>query len=251
MDSQDGVLNVKRVYDKKSSRNYRKGDEISQDSPNIIHRCEILGHLSASFNHKITVLDLGCGTGRYFHCLQNTKNLTGVDISKYMLEGARTPIKRGEIHIDHIDLICGDILTLELPPTSFDLIYSIGVLGEYTQFNSEICNRIFHLLKPGGKTFFTVVDFNAKILSRNFVDKMSEIIYQILPGSFRQYVLKFQFLYPLINAGMEQKKRKNYLKLRDLREILKNSQFAQWKITRFMSKSRFWRGGHFECVAIK
>ncbi|OGU58040.1 MAG: hypothetical protein A2V66_15760 [Ignavibacteria bacterium RBG_13_36_8] len=251
MNSQDGVLDVKKFYSKKNSRSYRQGDEISKESPNITHRCEILRKLSSSFDHKITALDLGCGTGRYFHCLWNTTNLTGIDISQYMLEGARTPIKRGEIHIDHIDLVCGDILNLDLPPASFDLIYSIGVLGEYTQFNSEICYRIFNLLKPGGKTFFTVVDFNAKILSQNLVDKVSGILYQILPRFLRQFAIKNRFLYPLQNADIEQKRRKNYLKLSALQEILKQSQFSQWKITRFMSKSHFWRGGHFECIAIK
>ena len=110
------ALDMQSIYDKKGSYNYRKGDEISKQSPNLIHRCEILKKLSISFNHKITALDLGCGTGRYFYCLQNTKNLTAVDISQYMLECARNPINREKISIDHINLICGDILNLELPP---------------------------------------------------------------------------------------------------------------------------------------
>ena len=36
----------------------------------------------------LRVLDLGCGTGRYFHCLNNISCLVGIDISPDMLEVA-------------------------------------------------------------------------------------------------------------------------------------------------------------------
>jgi SAM-dependent methyltransferase len=40
----------------------------------------------------------------------------------------------------------------------FDLIYSIGTIGEYCEFNVQLVNKIASYLKPNGLFFFTIVD---------------------------------------------------------------------------------------------
>src|SRR5689334_17015007 len=71
---------------------YRDDDEIEVASANH-HRLEgILNLISSSFRRPITVLDIGCGTGRYFHCLRNVNKLTGLDLSAEMLRAAQNPV---------------------------------------------------------------------------------------------------------------------------------------------------------------
>ena len=57
---------------------YRDDDEIEVATENHKHLCDILQEISCSFGHNISILDFGCGTGRYFHCLQNVERLIGI-----------------------------------------------------------------------------------------------------------------------------------------------------------------------------
>lgn len=86
---------VKTIHGKAYSRRYRELDELAIDSEYHKHICNILKGVSCSFGREISVLDLGCGTGQYFHCLEKVERLTGIDISPHMLEEARNPEKGG------------------------------------------------------------------------------------------------------------------------------------------------------------
>ena len=78
------------------------------------------------------MLDLGCGTGRYFWGLRQVKTLTGLDASAAMLDEARHPIHADRVAAGSaITLVEGDVMTHEFAPASFDLVYSIGVLAEH------------------------------------------------------------------------------------------------------------------------
>ena len=99
---------IKPIFNKKSARVYRAGDYSNIKSPTRIHYSKIVKELSGSFLQKINVLDFGCGTGRYFHVLENTQRLLGIDISKYMINEAKKPNKMDEINIKDIKLIAQD-----------------------------------------------------------------------------------------------------------------------------------------------
>ena len=87
-------VNVRSVIDEDSAKNYRTSDEQELQTDNHEHFCNILRQSTLGFARGISVLDLGCGTGRYFHCLRNVDRLIGVDISVEMLKQARIPVKR-------------------------------------------------------------------------------------------------------------------------------------------------------------
>ena len=129
---------AKIVLDPTYSAGYRESDEIEIASENHKRTCNILADISRSFGHQISVLDLGCGTGRYFHCLQHVERLIGIDIALTMLKHARNPIKKNEISIGHIDLICANVFDLPISRNIFDFIYSIVVLGEMAPFEINI-----------------------------------------------------------------------------------------------------------------
>jgi len=154
--------NPKFSYDETGARYYRESEEKSIQYGSRKHYCGILKDLSASFERRISVLDVGCGTGRYFHCLQNVERLLGLDISQSMLDQAMNPVKKDEIRIGEISLSCADIFEVSLPPGSYDLIFSIGVLGEDAPFNLQLCNKLHSLLTRGGRLFITIADIHSR-----------------------------------------------------------------------------------------
>jgi len=232
---------VKEMYDEQCSENYVESDKLATST--IEHYGGMLRQICSTFDHKISVLDVGCGTGRYFHCLTNVKKLLGIDISPYMLEKARDPIKREEIDVDDIELLCGDIFCLDIPFESFDFVYSIGVLGEYSPFNLYICNRLFGLLKPNGKLFFTVTDAHSRM--QDFGDEQPNIgkralrkIFPVLPLMGRRYVNRRLSSF--------------FLTREEIEGILGKSAFAEYKIWHWQHPKKIgWQGSHYDCLALK
>src|ERR1041385_5804404 len=99
---------IKAGYREVSSQ-YRHDDEIEVTTANHQRICATLQGLCASFPHPIQALEVGCGTGRYFHCLTNVEELTGVDISEDMLHAAETdPVRKEVISVRSIKLIRGN-----------------------------------------------------------------------------------------------------------------------------------------------
>ena len=137
---------------------YRKNDELDATGKDHQRLCEILGMLSGSFGRPITVLDAGCGAGRYFHCLKNTRRLVGLDVSSEMLQEARHPVKEEEVSVAEIELVCGNLHTHSFPEKSFDLIYSIGVFGNGCGVSRELLSKFHQWLTPDGRVFFDAFD---------------------------------------------------------------------------------------------
>ena len=80
---------------------------------------------------KGTVLDLGCGTGvNSIRFLQNGWNVLAADLSEGALRSYKNTVSKthGEyIKNGQLNLICGDITTVEIPPQSCDLIICVDV----------------------------------------------------------------------------------------------------------------------------
>jgi len=131
---------------------YRAQDEAVGRRQAVARLSEWLRALSDRFPDPIDVLDLGCGTGRYFHALAGARRLVGIDVSRPMLDRAKRPSGP-----DNLTLIEGDFLTHEFDPAEFDLVYAIGVLAEHSPFDEMVAARVRRWLKPGGRFAFTAV----------------------------------------------------------------------------------------------
>jgi len=230
------VASVRRVNGREYSAQYRAADEVEVRSENHEHLCNSLRQISLSLGDRITALDLGCGTGRYFHCLTNVENLTGVDISLDMLRQARFPVKQDAIKIGGINLVCASILQINLRP-QFDLIYSIGVLGEHVPWDSAMCNRLYNALKHGGKLFITLVDVFSKYPYMTHKRRIAETINLVLPGTCKRILRERLGTF--------------YVAEREITTIFKKSKFKRFEIKRRVSTARLWKGAHYECLAIK
>jgi SAM-dependent methyltransferase len=94
-----------------------------------------------------TVLDAGCGMGRYARVAHacGAELVVGVDLS-WALRGARDVTR----DCPSVRLVRGDLLNLPLADQSFDYIYSIGVL-DHTPDPRRAFLGLARRLKPGGR----------------------------------------------------------------------------------------------------
>ena len=222
------------VYTEDHCSEYRQYDEAFMSNPNYRHYYETLTGLTRSFSHPISVLDIGCGTGRFFHTLKNTGELWGIDVSANMLAYANDPVKKEEVQIAEIKLIEGNVFNYDFGAKKFDFIYSVGVLGEHAPFDMEMANKIYDLLMPGGKTFFTIVDLDdRKSPQRKFI----EALYPAFPKSVKRI--------------FDERWKINYMTQNELNNVLKRSYFKNYTITHHRSEDPAWKGAHLECVAVK
>lgn len=146
-----------RLYGNDYAKRYRQADEEIRHGELVARFGGWLGGICDTFGREITVLDLGCGTGRYFGALRHVRELVGIDVSAPMLEEARRPVAGDAVAIDTITLVHDDFLSHDFGPGRFDLVYSIGVLAEHSPFDARVAAAVHDWLVPGGVFAFTAV----------------------------------------------------------------------------------------------
>lgn len=229
--SEEKTINL---YNKAYSENYRAYDEHFINEPSYPHFGGIIRKVSASFGKPISVLEVGCGTGRYFHTLQNTAHLTGIDISEHMLELARHPLKENEVNIPDIRLIAGSVYEHDFGNQQFDFIYCIGVLGEHVPLTDAMLSKLYKLLNDKGILFTTVVNLDAR---KNIKRKLAEAAYPMMPQRVKQV--------------LDERWKSNYLTLQQLKALMTTSPFTNYDIENYTSEDKGWKGGHYEVTARK
>lgn len=138
---------------------YRKSDEGVDKNPIWQSYANHLQDICYSYNTKINVLDIGCGTGRFFSALRNVDNLYGVDNSKAMLKHCNNPYMKEIVdkNINNTILIEQSLNNINID-NKFHLIYSVGLLHEYdseTTTTVEFYDKMFKLLNDNGTILFS------------------------------------------------------------------------------------------------
>ncbi len=222
------------LYDEAYARRYRDRDDALESVASNRDLIEWLGSVCDRFDHPIDVLDLGCGTGRYFWGLRKVSTLTGIDASAPMLDEARRPIHAERLAALPVTLVQGDLLNHAFAAGSFDLVYSIGVLAEHVPLNRAFVGRVHGWLKPGGRFAFTTVHPASPSVPRTMPRRLASAAVDLLPramtGSLHQR---------LIGDGM-------YADERWLAGVLEG-RFDIESIERFQSDVHL----HGRCVAVK
>lgn len=219
---------------------YRKDDEIEVTSAHHRRIRGILRDISRSFGRPIRVLEAGCGTGRYFHCLENVDDLIGVDLSPEMLEAARNPVCGDEVTVRNIELLCESVFDVRFDPSSFDFIYSFGMFGFACPVTVEICNRFHNWLRPGGKLFFNVIDRGGWPIGTRLRRSVRDRVYEMAPRSLRQRL-------DARTNGMAM----HDMTRRKLESLMRKTPFRQFRVESRVCLSPLWQGSHLECLAEK
>lgn len=219
---------------------YRRDDEIEVTSRHHRHLKSILQEISGSFRRPISVLEAGCGTGRYFYCLKNVARLVGLDISQEMLDIAEHPVCEELVSAGTIELKCGNIHLTRFPAGSFDMIYSLGMFGNGCPVTPDLCGRFHEWLKPGGRLFFDAVDSATVPLSRRIRWRVRAGIYPFLPRPLKKMLDARKDATPLFA-----------LNKRQLERIMRATPFPRSSISSEVCESPLWRGVHLECYAVK
>lgn len=175
---------MQQSYDVQAVK-YRHHDEVHITGLDHARVCGRLGMLCNNLESPLNVLDLGCGTGRHFHCLRNVTSLTAVDVSPKMLEQARTPVKGDELDIHDVRFVCGDFYSLDFPRNYFGLIYSLGVFGNGCALNHFLARKFLEALQPGGSFFFDVPDASTLPWSRRLRQRLRGRVYHALPNRWQ------------------------------------------------------------------
>lgn len=98
-----------------------------------------------------TVLDLGCGTGKFLECFLRSKSwesATGVDFSVAMLQKARGTVRSGNVM-----WLREDFDALPFLESSFDLVISGFTLRSVQKLPAFLAT-VHRILTPGGKAAF-------------------------------------------------------------------------------------------------
>ena len=170
------------LYDQRYARRYRDRDDELDAVGSYQELVRWIGEVCDRFDHPIDVLDLGCGTGRYFWGLRRVETLTGLDASAPMLAEAKTPTHADRIRAQRIELLNGDVASHPFPNGSFDLVYSIGVLAEHVPLNRSLVARVAAWLKPGGRFAFTTVDPQSPDVPKTAARRIASAVLPAVPG---------------------------------------------------------------------
>lgn len=171
------------LYGDAYARRYRGHDDAIRDGELVTRFGGWLGGICDRFGRDIEVLDLGCGTGRYFHSLRHVRRLVGIDVARPMLDEARHPVGAPAIGVE---LIEGDFLAHDFGAAQFDLVYSIGVLAEHSPFDETVAVRVRRWLKPGGRFAFTAVHPLSFSVARPLKRRLAEALLPLSGGALRR-----------------------------------------------------------------
>jgi SAM-dependent methyltransferase len=185
-------IRAARLYGEARATEYCEADRAAAADAVFVRLSTWLADLCADFGRPISVLDLGCGTGRYFPALENVgstgrvRELVGVDASESMLERARLTLP--DRLAPAATLIRGDLETCRFAPGRFDLVYAVGVLAEHAPLTGVLTRRVFEWLSPGGAFAFTAVHPDSFSIGASWKRRAGRRAMAFTPGFVREWL---------------------------------------------------------------
>jgi ubiquinone/menaquinone biosynthesis C-methylase UbiE len=111
------------------------------------------------------ILEVGCGTGRLCGLMAKERprvRMTGTDLSPSSLRLA-AQLKR-TLSLENMSLVRADLFNLPYPDSSFDVVFSEGVIQHFRFAGTPSCEdavrEMIRVLRPGGKLIVGVVNWH-------------------------------------------------------------------------------------------
>ena len=139
------TLRAKKIYDIETATKLAIDDNLEVYN---FHKSYFENFLPS--NKNLTLLDFGCGTGRYLELQKLYKKVYLLDISKHNLKIASEVADELEIKYETIQGSLNSVKNL------IDIFFSVGVFGIQYPFNKKTVEKIYSTLNPNGIAIFTV-----------------------------------------------------------------------------------------------
>lgn len=134
-----------------------------------------------------TILDLGCGTGKFLECFLQEKSwdsATGVDFSVAMLKKARETVSGNVMWLQE------DFDSLPFLESSFDLVIS-GFTLRSVQKLPEFLSHVHRILTPGGRVAFLDLtrprNFWARLVFYPYLKFILPLLGWLISGNWKAY----------------------------------------------------------------
>ena len=118
-----------------------------------LHWGELI-EMKKSVRSNMSIIDIGCGTGRLLNELPDHIDYTGIDSSVGQIDQARQifPVA---------NFLVASMLHLPFDDSRFDIAFMIAGLHHLSSAKSrkQALDEAFRVLKPGGDLFITVMNF--------------------------------------------------------------------------------------------
>jgi SAM-dependent methyltransferase len=138
------------------------------------------------------VLDAGCGSGRWtYGLLQLGAHVTCADQSKGALEEVRALVKG----MGTVEFLNTDLLKLDLPSHSFDLVWCFGV-AHHTENLIKAIKNLISVTAPGGYLFMMLYGYPESIEAFSEQASYEEWRRRLLPLPFAEKVETLKKHYP-------------------------------------------------------
>lgn len=176
-------------------------------------------------NHKVNVLDVGCGAGFLTNALALEKHhVTGVDVSQSSLEIAKKYDQTQSVKYQF-----GNAYALPFEQDEFDVVCAMDIL-EHIDHPERLIHEASRILRPGGLFFFHT--FNRNLLSNLVIIKGVEWFIPNTPANMHVYNL---FITPEELKKMCKKEQMHVEVLRGFMPCIWDRSFWKMLVTRKIS----------------
>jgi ubiquinone/menaquinone biosynthesis C-methylase UbiE len=138
---------LREVYERRAELQY--AEPVEPPDPTVDRKFERISAALRAHLPCASLLDAGCGDGRYFHVIAAdppTERLAGCDISERILATARETASRLGLEPE---LVRANVESLPFEDDSFDLVFCTQVL-EHLLSPAEGVRELARVLRPGG-----------------------------------------------------------------------------------------------------